>query len=689
MKRLTLSDTARVMLDEPDSPSRCDEPALAGKTLPVLDTIRPSMIGIAPDPPGLRKMRHLIAWFLGFLAVGTVPGLADEFPPISDRYDVISDDARAVVKSLKKLEARTEIGVNFVDYDRAVSDVYPDVKVFLDSPEARTQPELRFVLANAMDCHLKVRSLWATKVSSDDPIEKYNASVAFITAQPMLWKVAGANISGASALIDSPKTDLQKVQESIAKNVESLTVAGALRAAEEEEIRLWRESRAQKTGCPVPAAPPPEDRHDLSAIGFQQGDYGNDFIGGEIRGRLPPVYESVPPARQEGEVPLLQGGKKVGRIGVLIYGDVETARKAYAAIRGGFGSDRRPIPSLGNIAEGTGQSVAFRRHTAVVNAYVAGTPVPVALDGLRKVDARVAKLVGDGEPEQPIEVELSSEAAGPGRQDPVPDRGDVAEMPANPVAQKPEPADVKRLATLVEEGDFGKEISIAPLGTDVPPIFRSLPPSSARASARLLSGGEQKGFVAGFVYGELEGARQAFDQVAESLGKASQKIGRVGNEAAAVVLPGADCADLVFRRDSTVVCVRCPVKTVDQIVAFARKIDTRLKGPEEEKQVARPESFDIRALSESAKEMAKEGGEKALYGKIISSIAASKKWVRKGVEEDEPFEGTVVEITPDGAAVFETAKGRVTLRAQELSGDSGARIVRLKEVCRKLAALEE
>jgi hypothetical protein len=78
-------------------------------------------------------MRGLVRAMIAAFCLLVTIAVAEDFPPIGSRYDTISEDVRAIIKALKKLEARTEIGVNFVDYDRAVSEIYPDVKVFLES----------------------------------------------------------------------------------------------------------------------------------------------------------------------------------------------------------------------------------------------------------------------------------------------------------------------------------------------------------------------------------------------------------------------------------------------------------------------------------------------------------------------------------------------------------------------------
>jgi hypothetical protein len=603
-------------------------------------------------------MLRVASAFLLAICLHVMSAMADGFPPIADRYDTISDDARAIVKGLKKLQAKTEIGVNFVDYNQAVSEVYPDLTLFLESAEARNQPELRFVLANSMDCYLTVRELWSKKVSSDDPLDQYSATVKLITAQPTLWKVAGANTSGAAALLDSPKADLQQVQDMISTNADSLTLEAALAAADEEGARLQRESRAKETGVAVPAEVTEEDRQDLAALAIQEGDLLAGTVSNGVQPRLPAFYEKVPPARQEGMVMLSRDGEPAGDVTILLYDDITVAKKAYEALQRNMGGDRRRVSDLGNIAEAAGStpsvrhvSVIFRRHTAVVDATIHGQfPIDAALDGLRKTDLRLAKTAGEGGPSDSSSTERS-----------------LAEV-------------------LFQDGDLGEAVVGTTVADGVPPMLQSMLPSADRASVELKSGGAPCGFVAGFAYESIAAASKAYRQVATSFGRGAGKVSRIGNEAVYVV-HRAGTGSLVFRRGDTVVCVRCPATEVDELAAFARKIDARFVESDDGRgETSNGDAINVRELCETADEVIAEGGDKARFMRSIVGIAGTKTWQRKG--EDSTFEGTLVSVSPDGV-VFETPDGEITIRVQDLSGDSGSKIVRLKEISRKLAALGE
>ncbi len=580
---------------------------------------------------------------------------AEDFPPIGNRYDTIPEDAHSAVKALKKLEARTEIGITFVDYNKAVSEIYPDLKVFIESPDSREMPELRFVLANAIGCHLKVRELWSAKVASDDPVRQYNASMTLITAQPWLWKVAGVNTSGASALIDSPKTDLPNVQKGIADGAKRLTVEAAMQAAEEEALVLRRESRAKESGVPVPAPVPDEKKQDLLSLVFVKGEYPESLSCGDLSRSLPPVYDKVPPAPQEGEARLMSQGSPAGRLSILLYDDVATAKKAYQVISQGFGKGRTRVSGLGTIAERTDKSIVFRRNTAVVNLYTDFTPFDSILDGLRKADARIAKTAGAEDVEA------------------APDGHSAATDEAT--------ADDDIAGKLFHEGDFGPEVTALEVSDDVPGAFASLPPCATKGSVALSNGGEQSGFVAGFIYEDAKAAQAAYERIANGLGQGAAKVPNVGDTAAANSLSVIGLREIVFRRANTVVSLRCPAKDVDTIVRYARKIDGRINGVAEAAKAPASDVFDIRELRKTAEALVQAGGDKARFAKILLSLSTTKTWQKRG--DEEPFTGTLIAISAKDA-VFETDKGDVTIRIQDIAGDSGAKVVRIKEMCRKL-----
>lgn len=279
-----------------------------------------------------------------------------------------------------------------------------------------------------------------------------------------------------------------------------------MKAAAEEAIALSRESRANESGCRVPPKVADDNRHDLAALVFQKGDYPDAFACGPMDGMLPPIFDRVPPATEEGGAKLEINGRNRGRIALLLYDDVDTAKKAYDVLSKGLGQRRAKVPRLGNTSERSERFLVFRRNAAVVHICADFEPFDEVIDGLRKVDARLRS------------------------------GGDTT------------------AAALDEDG------------------------------------------------GNHGGAHE----------------------------------------------------------------------------------FDLRAMTELAERMSKEGGDKSRYAKILLTLVETKTWQRRG--EEEPFAGEIISISPAGA-IFETPDGRITIRVQDIAGASGEKVVRLRETCRKLQSL--
>lgn len=55
---------------------------------------------------------------------------------------VYGESARDAIKSLKKLEAKCQIGISYKAYFEVLGDVQFDINMFLESPEAGKYPEL-------------------------------------------------------------------------------------------------------------------------------------------------------------------------------------------------------------------------------------------------------------------------------------------------------------------------------------------------------------------------------------------------------------------------------------------------------------------------------------------------------------------------------------------------------------------
>jgi len=601
--------------------------------------------------------------------------LADEPLPLGNRYDSIPSDARDVVKGLKKIEARTEIGVNYVDYDRAVSDLYPDVKIFLESAEARNLPELRALIANAMDCYLEVRRLWGITISGDG-IKKYDASMTLITAQPVLWKTAGANISGATALLESSKDELPRAFKSVVDGLPLLSVDAAMERAEEQLTDVLRDGRAQKSGIPVPEQGDDWKPQDLSALLFQDGEFGDGVVAGKFTRRLPRIYESVPPAAQEGELPFMVDGKRNGGIAGLIYDDPRAAQKAFDAACQIIGKDRKRVSGLGNIGTATESGVVFRRGNIVVHAFRYGGPAGTLVEGMRQVDQRLAKTFGAGqdvaEPEAPEE---RPAAAAP--------RVAVKQAPVDPK----EDTDSDKPVIDVRPGDFGSAIEVAEVIGEVPAMFLGVVQGTeSQGAISLKQGGRVAGGVSGFRFGEPQAAKENYKKIAATLGKGAVTVPRLGDEASAAGTSPLKSVDCVFRVGTTVIFIRCPAGGVEEAAAYARTIASRLS-PKEEKvdPIVRPTvptfALDVPKAVKAAKQLVEQEAENASLAEMLLKITENGEWSKRGASG---VEGALTEITDDEVAI-QTHDGEVRLPVSELSTDSKGKLLRLKDLHRRLA----
>jgi hypothetical protein len=76
-----------------------------------------------------------------------------------------NDDAKQATLALKKLQAKTEIGISQEDYSRALGDTYFSVKLFLDSDVASSAPEFSQALQGAIGWYKAAGRLWDIKTT--------------------------------------------------------------------------------------------------------------------------------------------------------------------------------------------------------------------------------------------------------------------------------------------------------------------------------------------------------------------------------------------------------------------------------------------------------------------------------------------------------------------------------------------
>lgn len=141
-------------------------------------------------------------------------------------YRNIPQSARNALNAVKKLEARTEVGVNYTDYSKSVGDAWGDVKIFIESREGKPLTEFSHLLANAMADYKLALDIWADRVRWE-----HLRRVELEVLQQHCWTRAGMWIKLAESLLDAEQlgNTLRDVAAAL-KNAEDFQ-------AEQEKIR--------------------------------------------------------------------------------------------------------------------------------------------------------------------------------------------------------------------------------------------------------------------------------------------------------------------------------------------------------------------------------------------------------------------------------------------------------------------
>ncbi len=144
---------------------------------------------------------------------------------------VHAESARDVVKAFAKLDARTEIGINYRDYTAALGDVNFEFKSFQEGPESKRYPEITRALGVALGRYTEAGMLWqlgvggAKRLYPGEEISKWitarypdaakslgeggatfsSGGMSIIDVLPFFWKDAGENIEVAKKLLPTQK----------------------------------------------------------------------------------------------------------------------------------------------------------------------------------------------------------------------------------------------------------------------------------------------------------------------------------------------------------------------------------------------------------------------------------------------------------------------------------------------------
>ncbi|HUY35988.1 MAG TPA: hypothetical protein VMV69_24835 [Pirellulales bacterium] len=126
-------------------------------------------------------------------------------------YADVPKSARDALNAVKRIEARTEVGVAYVKYSEAVGESWADVKIFVESPEGKQLSELSDVLRSAISAYKSAMDSWRWKLDARSDDEKSVWEHSLQTS----WKHASEYIELADKLLapDSCETALEAIAE--------------------------------------------------------------------------------------------------------------------------------------------------------------------------------------------------------------------------------------------------------------------------------------------------------------------------------------------------------------------------------------------------------------------------------------------------------------------------------------------
>jgi hypothetical protein len=78
---------------------------------------------------------------------------------------VFCQSSKDAIRSLKKLQAKVEVGTSYKDYWAALGDTKFDVEEFLASPEAKDKPELANSIRKTLGHYVYAKAIWDLKIS--------------------------------------------------------------------------------------------------------------------------------------------------------------------------------------------------------------------------------------------------------------------------------------------------------------------------------------------------------------------------------------------------------------------------------------------------------------------------------------------------------------------------------------------
>jgi hypothetical protein len=124
---------------------------------------------------------------------------------VAARYLNAPQSARPVLNLIKKLEARTEVGINFRDYSTIVGETWAEIKVFCESPDGELVPEFSQLLLSAISKYKLALDIWTGKIDFNDK-NQFDEAASEIVLQE-LWRAAGGRIQAAESFLREGSVD--------------------------------------------------------------------------------------------------------------------------------------------------------------------------------------------------------------------------------------------------------------------------------------------------------------------------------------------------------------------------------------------------------------------------------------------------------------------------------------------------
>ncbi len=118
-------------------------------------------------------------------------------------YANAPQSARNALNAVKKVEARTEVGIRYENYSTVVGEAWADVKIFIESPEGKNLQEFDTLLAKAIANYKLAADIWQNKIQWPT---LYADRTDVEALQQECWIQAEGWITLAESLLDAKRT---------------------------------------------------------------------------------------------------------------------------------------------------------------------------------------------------------------------------------------------------------------------------------------------------------------------------------------------------------------------------------------------------------------------------------------------------------------------------------------------------